>query len=147
MMLIFSAAKYRDHVRLVLILFGSVFLLDQMTKRWALHYCSRATLNRGISWSLFDSPSPLVFWTIFAVIAICILLFMCHAYRLYRERQSLWGAALVLAGGLSNMLDRYLVGGVIDFIAISFGTFDWPIFNGADVAIFCGILYLAMYNE
>ncbi len=72
---------------------------------------------------------------------------MCHAYRLYRERQSLWGAALVLAGGLSNMLDRYLVGGVIDFIAISFGTFDWPIFNGADVAIFCGILYLAMYNE
>lgn len=46
--------------------------------------------------------------------------------------------AMMLGGGLSNVLDRFLHGGVVDYIYYHFG-FDFPIFNFADITIDCGI--------
>ena len=43
--------------------------------------------------------------------------------------------ALLVGGGLGNLLDRLLRGHVIDFIHVSY----WPVFNVADIAICLGI--------
>jgi signal peptidase II len=43
--------------------------------------------------------------------------------------------AVLLGGGLGNLLDRLVRGHVIDFIHISY----WPVFNVADIAICLGI--------
>lgn len=52
-------------------------------------------------------------------------------------------AYLILAGGASNLLDRFLYdGGVIDFIQLGFGFLQTGIFNLADVYILCGSFYL-----
>ncbi len=45
------------------------------------------------------------------------------------------GAAVLLGGGISNLLDRLVRGHVIDFIHVSY----WPVFNVADVAICVGV--------
>lgn len=48
----------------------------------------------------------------------------------------------VMGGGVSNILDRFLHGGVVDYIYWHYG-FDFPIFNAADIFIDCGIaLYI-----
>lgn len=46
--------------------------------------------------------------------------------------------SLMLAGGTSNILDRFLHGGVVDYIYWHY-KFDFPIFNFADIIIDCGI--------
>jgi len=50
------------------------------------------------------------------------------------------GLALVLAGGLSNLLDRILHDGLVtDFVIIHIGPFHTGVFNAADVLIMVGI--------
>ena len=138
---------YKRHCFWALVLFLFVIATDQITKYWAVAHLPETTLNRGISWSLFDSDSTMVFCAVSFCIGLFILFFSWYVYRFYRARQSLWGAALVLAGALGNMLDRFVVGGVIDFIALSWGGIAWPVFNVADVAICCGVFYLVVTNE
>ena len=54
--------------------------------------------------------------------------------------------SLVLAGGLSNLLDRIIHDGrVIDFINLGIGTLRTGIFNVADVCITIGISLLLLY--
>ena len=65
---------------------------------------------------------------------------------IWRERvlpvwQSLAAAAL-LGGTLGNGLDRWRLGYVVDFLALE--PIDFPIFNGADVAINLAVLCFAI---
>ena len=49
-----------------------------------------------------------------------------------------WSAVLVVAGGLSNCIDRILYGYVQDMFKIEL--FDFAVFNVADIFITCGVL-------
>ena len=49
------------------------------------------------------------------------------------------GAALMWAGGLSNLVDRVSRGSVVDFINIGVGPIRSGIFNVADMAIMAGV--------
>ena len=46
--------------------------------------------------------------------------------------------ALLLAGIIGNVVDRIRLGFVIDFIDVQFGTWHYPTFNVADIAICIG---------
>src|SRR5262245_32261214 len=64
-----------------------------------------------------------------------------------RRRWSGWplaGAALIWAGGVSNLADRAVRGSVVDFMNIGVGTLRTGIFNVADVAIMAGALLIAL---
>jgi len=53
--------------------------------------------------------------------------------------------AVIIAGGVGNLIDRLRFNGqVTDFLYVSAGPFHTGIFNVADVAITCGILWLAL---
>ena len=56
----------------------------------------------------------------------------------------LMGAALILAGGASNWVDRVIRGSVVDFINVGIGPLRTGIFNVADVAIALGIALLIL---
>ena len=50
--------------------------------------------------------------------------------------------ALILGGAVGNVVDRILLGHVIDFIDVYYGSWHWPAFNIADSAIFVGAVLL-----
>jgi len=53
--------------------------------------------------------------------------------------------AVIIAGGVGNLVDRLRFDGrVTDFLYLAAGPFHTGIFNVADVAITCGILWLAL---
>jgi signal peptidase II len=52
------------------------------------------------------------------------------------------GLALVLGGALGNFWDRVVIGTVTDFIQVFIGPYEYPSFNVADSAIFCGAALL-----
>ena len=52
------------------------------------------------------------------------------------------GLALILGGALGNLIDRVLLGYVIDFIDVYYNKWHWPAFNVADSAISIGAAML-----
>ncbi len=58
--------------------------------------------------------------------------------------RALFGLALFVAGGASNLLDRIAYGAVIDFMNMGIGSVRTGIFNIADVAIMLGAALLIL---
>ncbi len=94
--------------------------------------------NRGASFGLL---SGLPWWAL----AIVAILFVW----LWRTDVRPVGAAigLVIGGALGNVLDRARWGGVVDFLDFHLGTYHWPAFNMADVAIVSGLGLLLFTNR
>lgn len=58
-----------------------------------------------------------------------------------RQRHARWptlGLTLFVSGGLSNWIDRFISGSVVDFMIVGVGPLRTGIFNLADVAILLG---------
>ncbi len=56
--------------------------------------------------------------------------------------------AMLFAGGISNIADRFIHGGVVDYIYWHYG-FEFAIFNLADVIINCAVVLIlwAQFKE
>jgi len=131
-------------------LFLLVFTADRATKSFILAHnflqykinsflSFNLVFNRGISWGMFSSSNFFVFFLVSILISIITLLILLYGYQRYKSGYAIIGETLIIAGSLSNILDRILYGGVIDFIVLSYGKHSWPVFNIADVAIVIGI--------
>lgn len=57
------------------------------------------------------------------------------------------GLYLILAAGLSNVLDRLIRGQVIDFLNLGIGTLRTGIFNVADVALMLGLALVVLAHR
>lgn len=136
-----------------LIIIGSVFLLDQLTKYLVCHFSSLLpfsatsffnivfTQNRGMSFGLFNNSSSIIFYLVTGVvITLCGYLF----YWLWKEKNKLirLGLSAIIGGALGNLYDRFLRGGVVDFLDFHIESFHWPAFNVADSFIFIGVIVL-----
>jgi signal peptidase II len=69
---------------------------------------------------------------------------MVMARRFEWSRLAKAGLVMFVAGGLSNLIDRVALGGVIDFLNVGIGPVRTGIFNVADVAIMAGIALLVV---
>lgn len=96
--------------------------------------------NRGVSWSFLSNLSGIWHSLLIVTIGIVILFFAGFAVTNYKNKQSIFFEVMVLAGALSNVVDRFLYGAVIDFIEFHIGSFYWPTFNIADSLIVVGII-------
>lgn len=85
--------------------------------------------NRAALFGLLQQP-----WAIAIVIGLAV--FVLWHQRQFISQGSLlaFALALIVAGGLSNILDRVLTGGVIDYLPIP----GWFTFNLADAEITVG---------
>lgn len=134
------------------------FAVDRISKYWVITSCPMPsteqkalsialTYNRGVSWSFFDSERSDVFAAVTAVVSGVVCAFAYYTYQRYHEGYSIFGNCLVLAGALSNIVDRLVYGGVVDFISFSCGRYEWPVFNVADGAIVVGALIMFLASE
>ena len=99
----------------------------------------RLVHNTGAAFSVLKNSTALLGLLSFGV-GIGVILWI------WRERvlpfwQAL-AAASLLGGTLGNGLDRWRLGHVVDFLALQ--PIDFPIFNGADVAINLSVLCFAI---
>ena len=73
-----------------------------------------------------------------ATVAALVFLIMYHG----RSKLLDWSLALIIAGGIGNLIDRIVLGYVTDMI--SFSIFP-PIFNVADIAITVGCFLMIIF--
>ena len=100
---------------------------------WCLYY------NRGVSWSFLHTEDTMPFVLVSLLVAFITGIVAWQAYTHLRHGDPIYGQLMVVAGSCSNLLDRVLYGGVIDFIYIHIGDWSFAVFNIADVAIVLGV--------
>lgn len=56
-----------------------------------------------------------------------------------------WAVPLIISGALGNMIDRWRLGYVVDFIRFHLHDgWEWPTFNVADITITVGVAFLLL---
>ena len=102
----------------------------------------RYTENRGVSLGLFEATSDESRWILVGVTALIAL--VVGAWMM-RERMlgDIAGLGLILGGALGNIVDRTMLGYVIDYADFHIGDFrPFLIFNVADAAITIGVVII-----
>ena len=95
--------------------------------------------NYGIAFGLFAGIFPS--WLI-VVITLTIILFLFSFIFINTDQIEKWGFLLILAGAISNLIDRIMHNYVLDFIYLHYKDFYWPAFNFADIYITLGVLLI-----
>ena len=99
--------------------------------------------NRGAAFGML-ADNRWVFLILSAITIICIIAFMIVSKPKNRLERA--GLALILAGGVGNMIDRVMLGYVIDFIDFCAFPKVWAwVFNIADSCICIGVGLLVLY--
>lgn len=101
--------------------------------------------NPGAAWGLFGDMDEGARGPFFFVVSALALAFLTIVYLRTRpqERRGRAALALILGGAVGNVLDRAVLGSVVDFIELHVqDRVRWPTFNVADVAISAGVLLL-----
>ncbi|HUW24081.1 MAG TPA: signal peptidase II [Patescibacteria group bacterium] len=109
-----------------------IWLADRLSKLFFLRN-SQAIVNQGLSWGVaLTFSTPFLIFLSLLILIFCGFLFLFWPLRRFE-------LALIFIGGLSNLIDRLFLGGVVDFIHLPFV----PVFNLADITIgFGGLLLL-----
>lgn len=94
--------------------------------------------NRGVSYGLLEQNSEVGRWLLVAVALLGGIIFGTWMWRAATPLVSI-AMALIVAGALSNGIDRIVYGAVADFFLLHVGDFEWYIFNLADVWIVVGV--------
>lgn len=115
--------------------FGDTFALTSFFNLVLAH-------NTGAAFSLFANAGGWQRWffTATAVIASIVIIVLLRKYA--RDLLFSLALSLVLGGALGNLIDRIRFGYVIDFLYFNYQGWDFPAFNVADAAIFCGAVLL-----
>ncbi len=100
--------------------------------------------NRGAAFGLLAGlPGAGTFFVIISLIAIVLI---CAYFRWLKDDE-VWTPfclALVLTGAVGNLIDRFRLGSVVDFLDVHYRGWHWPAFNVADSCITVGVLLLAL---
>lgn len=129
-------------------------VVDQLVKYWAsvrlravgtiplwegafhLTYCE----NTGAAFSLLSGQR----WLLLAVTVLLLagLLYVLHRNWL-KNAFGRTGLRLIISGAVGNMIDRFLLGYVVDLF--DFRLIHFPIFNVADILLCVGVGMIAVY--
>jgi signal peptidase II len=157
-----------SHLRPGIIAAVAALALDQASKLWLLFVFDLARRGRvavtpffdlelawnvGISFGWFQSDSPVaqvILMSIKAVAVIVLAVWMARS----RTLIATVALGLIIGGAVGNAIDRFAYGAVVDFalfhVQIGVNTFNWYVFNLADVAIVAGVaalLYDSLLGE
>ena len=94
--------------------------------------------NRGIAFGMFQGMFGI--FSVLTVVIIGVFIYMI-VKKTFTGKMFYISSALVIGGGLGNLIDRVFRGFVVDYIALSFFP---PVYNFADYCVTIGAVLLAI---
>jgi signal peptidase II len=147
-------------LRLGVIAAMTVLVLDQASKFWLVRVfdiAHRGTVkltpffdlvlawNQGISFGWFQNDGQIAQMVLMAIKAAAVVVLGVWMAR-SRTMLATMALGLIIGGAIGNGIDRLIYGAVVDFalfhVRIGENTFNWYVFNLADVAIVAGVAAL-----
>jgi signal peptidase II len=133
-----------------------VVVLDQLSKYWMVtNFAEYEVLrvwpvfnltlvyNTGAAFSFLSDAGGWQRWffvTIGVLVSAAMVVWLSRLD--VRERLTAYGLALVVGGAIGNLIDRIVLGKVVDFLQWHWQDWYWPSFNLADSAITLGVVLL-----
>lgn len=156
-----APAAARGYARpLELAAIGAVIAVDQLTKlivRQALPLYESINVipgfldlthveNTGAAFGLLNAADfPYKPAVMIGIAAIALVAIAAYATQLgFHERLARFGLSLILGGAFGNLIDRAIVGHVVDFVDVYWGTAHFWAFNVADAAITAGAILVLL---
>lgn len=99
--------------------------------------------NKGVSYGLLSQDGAAGRWILVAIGLAGTALFSAWMLRTTDRFQAL-ALGLIAGGALGNVIDRIRFGAVADFFLFHVGSFQWYVFNLADVWIVAGVIGLIL---
>ena len=135
-----------------------VVVLDQWSKYWIVAnfreyevltvwpvFNLTLVYNTGAAFSFLSDAGGWQRWFFVTVGVLVSLVMGIWLARLQpRERWTALGLALVVGGAVGNLIDRVVLGKVVDFLQWHWQDWYWPSFNLADSAITLGVILLLL---
>lgn len=150
-----DTASGRGNILRLLIIAGLVLVMDQATKLFIYHWLPLYDEivvvpgffsivhyhNPGGAFGIFSNTENGFRDIFFLAISILALGLVFYFYRSTPKTHRFLstGFALIFGGAIGNLVDRFRLGRVIDFLDIYVNGWHWPAFNIADSAISVGI--------
>lgn len=98
------------------------------------------TENTGAAFGIMSDKQ----WFTIGVASVGLILFTIYMLKCYRESKfAMIVSAVVISGGIGNLIDRIRCGYVVDYFEVKL--FDFAIFNFADVCVTVGVFLLMIY--
>lgn len=100
--------------------------------------------NAGVAFGVMndvDHPYRSTFTTGLALAALAGIVYYSRQLR-PEERFARTGLSLILGGAVGNLIDRFRIGYVVDFVDVYRGDWHFWAFNVADAAITCGAVLI-----
>ena len=149
---------YARPVEIVTIL--SVLAVDQMTKQVVRHLLPlhdtvkivpgfldfTHVQNTGAAFGLLNAADfPYKPAVMIGIAAIALVAIAAYGAQLgFHERLARFGLSLILGGAFGNLIDRAVVGYVVDFVDVYWGETHFWAFNVADAAITIGAVLVLL---
>jgi signal peptidase II len=152
--------RLTPHLRPGIIAAVAALALDQASKLWLLFVFDighRGAVqvtpffdlvlawNVGISFGWFQNNSQIAQLSLMLVKAVAVIVLAIWMAR-SRTLIATLALGLIIGGAIGNAIDRFAYGAVVDFalfhLQIGENTFNWYVFNLADVAIVAGVAAL-----
>ncbi len=87
--------------------------------------------NEGASWNIMWGMRLLLI-----IISIIVLSLLIIYQKKFKEnKRNITAFSLLYAGIIGNLLDRIIYGHVIDYLDFNIFSYDYPVFNFADICI------------
>src|SRR6202171_874695 len=148
------------HLRPGIIAAIAVLILDQASKVWLLFVFDIAhrgavrvtpffdlvlAWNVGISFGWFQNDSQIAQISLMVIKAVAVVVLAIWMAK-SRTLIATLALGLIIGGAVGNGIDRFAYGAVVDFalfhLQIGGNTYNWYMFNLADVAIVAGVAAL-----
>ncbi len=136
----------------VLLYAAIFFFIDRITKLMIVNHSHELPVkiikdfftityvkNPGVAFGWFPD------WRLPPILMALTMILIITYYSLKlpeEERITRWALALLVGGAVGNLYDRVVYGFVVDFFLFRFGTYDFPVFNIADIIIDLGVFML-----
>jgi signal peptidase II len=137
---------------------GTILVLDQITKiavnAYVPVYGSRTLIpglvdlvhvhNAGVAFGFMNDAEHAgrsLVTTALAVLALAGIAYYARQVK-PEERVARFGLSLILGGAIGNLVDRFRLGYVVDFVDVYWGTWHFWAFNVADAAITVGAVFV-----
>ncbi len=99
-----------------------------------LHYIN----NYGAAWNILDNKIPIII----GISLIFLIIIYRYMYLIETNQRNNIAFGLLVGGLVGNLIDRWLFGYVRDFLDFQIFSYDYPVFNLADIAIVMGVILL-----
>jgi len=151
-----AVIKDTRYARRWLLLSVAVILVDQFTK-WLAEaslvpyqpvpivpmFNLTLAYNTGAAFSFLSDAGGWQRWFFISLTLVVIVVLFSWLWRMRAEEKlHAMSISMILGGAIGNLIDRVLLGHVIDFLDVYYDVHHWPIFNIADSAITIGVILL-----